>query len=517
MTYIQEKFIDEVTKNDWKHIYAERYKIDQEVSSAIDSILAVQVGRINKTKRIVDYGYDAKDTILRHFTIADDAEDVLARRWFSGIALSGLHRSVAIEQWVKLRRGDDVSLARALGAFDMFILQKGHDDLEDMEYALDDLAERFIGENPDFSNLRKPTQAMCLARYLRLHGLIGVIDDVNSRHDVVKNNLIGAALFEGHQHSLPLITVAIFCCVAERLGLAAFPCAFPFHVFAIVFTTDEQPQAGDDSRSDPVPQHIYMDPYWTSTEIPVATLVTRLTSMGVPQEDHKMYLSITNRSEIVARCARNIARSVQTLSHAQNRPPGAISQSIFYGALWALALLDGDETEPDVHGAHYLPALLTNMEATFPTDVLMVGKHFGPVLADNTLELHIRAKDEDVRKVKSRSSQASKSVRYRVGQVFRHKRYGYRAIITGWDVKCAASDLWMSQMRVHELPRGKQQSFYHVLVEDQSKRYVAEENIEIVEHEPTGVLVTIAGQFFKRWDAQSKTFVSNIRDEYPDD
>lgn len=55
-------------------------------------------------------------------------------------------------------------------------------------------------------------------------------------------------------------------------------------------------------------------------------------------------------------------------------------------------------------------------------------------------------------------------------------------------------------------------------VEDKSMRYVAEENIDIRATDgisPT--LMEIAGQYFKRWDEQSKTFISNIRDEYPDD
>lgn len=75
----------------------------------------------------------------------------------------------------------------------------------------------------------------------------------------------------------------------------------------------------------------------------------------------------------------------------------------------------------------------------------------------------IRAKDEKAKDIKIRDTQASRSVHYMVGQVFRHKRYHYYAIITGWDVQCAASDHWMSQMRVHDLPHGQHQSFYHAL------------------------------------------------------
>ena len=54
-------------------------------------------------------------------------------------------------------------------------------------------------------------------------------------------------------------------------------------------------------------------------------------------------------------------------------------------------------------------------------------------------------------------------------------------------------------------------------VEDTTIRYVAEENVEIIEPELPASLMSLAGRFFKRWDEQGKVFVSNIRDEYPED
>ena len=51
-------------------------------------------------------------------------------------------------------------------------------------------------------------------------------------------------------------------------------------------------------------------------------------------------------------------------------------------------------------------------------------------------------------------------------------------------------------------------------------RYVAEENIELIlprMNELPPSLLSIAGKHFKRWDEVTRAFVSNIRDEYPDD
>ena len=54
-------------------------------------------------------------------------------------------------------------------------------------------------------------------------------------------------------------------------------------------------------------------------------------------------------------------------------------------------------------------------------------------------------------------------------------------------------------------------------MEDTSIRYVAEENVDIVEPDVPVSLMSLAGRFFKRWDKERRIFVSNLRDEYPDD
>ena len=53
--------------------------------------------------------------------------------------------------------------------------------------------------------------------------------------------------------------------------------------------------------------------------------------------------------------------------------------------------------------------------------------------------------------------------------------------------------------------------------EDRSVRYVAEENIALIQEDPSKELMALAGQYFKRWDRAKGVFVSNIKDEYPDD
>lgn len=71
---------------------------------------------------------------------------------------------------------------------------------------------------------------------------------------------------------------------------------------------------------------------------------------------------------------------------------------------------------------------------------------------------------------------------FNLGQCFRHRKYNYRGVIVGYDAKCEQTEKWISQMNVDELTQGRDQHFYHVLVDTRDRpgaqvTYVAEENI----------------------------------------
>lgn len=68
---------------DWKRLYISRRRVDASTTETLDSLLASQVGRIEKIHSIVNFGYDAKDTLLRHAHARADEGDFLARRLVS--------------------------------------------------------------------------------------------------------------------------------------------------------------------------------------------------------------------------------------------------------------------------------------------------------------------------------------------------------------------------------------------------------------------------------------------------
>jgi F-box protein 21 len=77
---IREKFSRPASTVAWKDLYKTRRRVDRTTTGLLNSVLASQTGRIQKAHRIVGFGYDVKDTLLRHAAADSDEPDYLARR-----------------------------------------------------------------------------------------------------------------------------------------------------------------------------------------------------------------------------------------------------------------------------------------------------------------------------------------------------------------------------------------------------------------------------------------------------
>ena len=74
-------------------------------------------------------------------------------------------------------------------------------------------------------------------------------------------------------------------------------------------------------------------------------------------------------------------------------------------------------------------------------------------------------------------------VKFHVGQIIRHKKYGYRGVITGWHETCQQSTTWQRRMRISTLKYQDKQPFYNLLVDsrddaNRQQTYGAQENIQ---------------------------------------
>ena len=288
---------------------------------------------------------------------------------------------------------------------------------------------------------------------------------------------------------MPLISTAIFCCIARRLNLDAQACNFPFHVLAVIQPTLGFNMDGNLLTEDgAIGERMYLDPFRSDHEIPRDHLTAQLYTMGVPETSYALAMDAAPTTEIVLRTARNILTSVHNTHHNAVAGHGSGSRNLsdqtssfpdietaFYSALWACVVVgrprNGDASMVANAGRNdFLPSFIEHFETHFPTDVSLVERYVVPLFQAFGQYSHlqetiavIRRTDSMPKQVKRRTLAVSERVHYKVGQVFRHKRYRYHGVITGWDVECGANEQWMVAMRVDELARGRNQSFYHVL------------------------------------------------------
>lgn len=525
------KFAGPLSQVDWRALFINRVNAERGTLRLLDRLLETQQCRIQHINKIAESGYDVKETLLNQVACPEDAEDVLARRYYATAILQRIQKEMAINVWKDLQNGEDVPIETALGAYDIFARTGEDVDLDSFSDKLDHIANGVLDQYPDFRDLNARQKASTLASHLREQGFQGVSD---ASYRALRNSFVGVVLNSSDHESLPLISVAIYCSVAKRLGLDARPCGFLFHVYTLIYAPRDytldgvyKPTNSEDK------DFMYLDPFRSSDEVHQSDLRRVLREMGVPTGGHEHFLSATNTREMVLRTARNIMKSVQTIRQTEAGVAGVHAMhginaswtnafpdmdSSFYAAVWASFMLSPDATQ-------YMPYLLEHFEKHYPWDITLFERFVFPMFYDRPegealVEIvgveHMH--DQSPRDIKKRSTQMS-DLKFKVGQLFRHKRYHYEGVIYGWDTSCAKREDWIRSMGVDQLPHGRDQPFYYALSSDRTTRYVAQENILPITHdsEPSEALLSVAGRYFKRWDEQNCIFISNVKDEYPED
>lgn len=540
---IAAKYRGPLSNVDWKALFITRIEIEWKTKTLLNRILTTQHERIRCINEIANFGYDAKETLLRECACPEDADDVLARRYYANAILERIHRDIAINVWKDLRDGVDVPMERALGAYDVFARTGEDVDTDVVTQDIDHLAHGLLQQYPHFRHMNSRRKASTLASYLRDQDYTGVPD---TSYRALQNSFIGLVLRSPTHESLPIVSVAIYCAVAQRLGLDARPCGLLFHVYTIVYAPKNYNLDGKyKPTSSAELDYMYLDPFRSSDEVRQDDLQRMLRNMGVPSSKHNTYLSCTTTREMVLRTARNIMNSVQTIRQTEagtrSLRPSWLTihpdmDNAFYATIWAMLLLESSDDpatgRPDPNSPvamlrrrQYLPYLLDHFQTHYPWDVTLLSRYVIPMFCNQPEGHRLSQFVQSMHQVDAmpkrvvRRIARSRKVAFKVGQLFQHRRYGYEGVITGWDVACGAGEEWIMNQDVDGLPHGRDQAFYHVLVCDKSVRYVAEENIRPVAPltQPSEAMLRLAGRHFKRWDAGNGIFVSNVRDEYPDD
>ncbi|KAI4597839.1 hypothetical protein KJ359_004116 [Pestalotiopsis sp. 9143b] len=573
---IDQKLRNRASDVDWKGLFTLRLRRNRHTAHLLDGIVASRVSRLQKTEEICQYGYDAKDFLLSQCKIAFDAEDVLARRFYSCNVLDSIHRSIAVGEWAKYQRhaarldSDNLSptdrlrcgmrLERALGAFDMFVLHDNEGDMDEISDMLDNLINQFRTAHYDIGDMTTRGKALTLAAWLHANNITGM-ENESETFRYLRNCLIGRALKDDQHPSLPIISAAIFSALAERIGVEAYCCALPSHVHAVVlapegFSLEGQPlEEGEEDR-----QKMFLDPYCSDAEVPTEQLHAYLYRLGAHLGRESML--VPNATDlIVMRTAQNIRASFTSFRTIE-RPQAELIplielrrgdwarnlQPALYSMIWASIMMV--PVLPDNEDARWdwqqdVRDLINYFYEYFPEDAWLVEKYVCPMYdtfsapgrRQNAWELPSRRVRDQIRKIRQvdSSERAPRRrsdlvtpipVKYRVGQVFKHKRYDYHGIILGWSVDGVSESMGWDGDNLGWTSNRTAQAFYRCMVgtDGSDHHVIAEDNMELLDltdgkRLPREIhdLIPMAGKFFKRYDEAQGAFVSNMRELFPED
>lgn len=470
-------------ETDWRALVVERITTDRLALDTFETLLSTQQARASRMHTLAARGADVKDLLLRLAReTPDDAGDVLARRWHADAILGLIGRREAIALWGRLERGLHVDLEEALGAYDVFVAGYAP-GTQGIKSSLDRIAAAIQHDTPSIDAMTIRQKAIRIADYLQSEKLVGMSNLEN--YHALRNNFLSLALSADEQRRdcLPLQSVAIFCAVARRFGIYASPSSFPRNVHAIISappdtTLDGHPRAGDVPSASEGDIVMYMDPFRRSDEVSSDDLHSQLSRMGVPTSDHASFLGPASTVEMVLRTGRNILVSVEGVrmpgapddDNDSNEPPEVPDVDLAkYAALWSLFVLgDDDPTRAQARRRQGTRLLLEQLQTDYPHDVRTFSEVMPRLLQYlpeqplvMTLLSTLQAADREAKAPKARAPGVE--VMHRIGTYFEHRRYGYRGFVVGWDPHCAATAEWIAQMRVDDLPRGRNQPFYNVV------------------------------------------------------
>lgn len=348
---------------------------------------------------------------------------------------------------------------------------------------LDDLLIRLRQEYPSIDDLTPREKALTAAVFLRRHDLTGLEDELAYRD--MQNNFIGIALQDSRHPSLPLISCAIYSCLVQRLGLDARCCGVPNHVHAIVYAPINETLDGGPATADSPREVMFLDPFRHHEEVSEQSLKKMLSEWGVHPADFEAYLMQHNNPyNVVIRTSRNILATIhafRTTIRTTHRNTSVLIRGnpftelehAFYASLWASFIFATPDSFRMATQRQFVPLLIEKFEAHFPMDASLIEKYVCPLFDPTTRDdwnlfgilRVVRAADQTSKQVRLRKAENEdrELVKYKVGQVIRHRRYNYIAVIVGWDVECGMDNDWITQNRVDSLARGRHQGFYHAL------------------------------------------------------
>ncbi|CAF3469016.1 unnamed protein product [Rotaria socialis] len=496
----------------WQAYFAERSLQDKHIRSLLNEIITNRTNRISKADLISSkYGLLAFDVLKNYFSPTTDifkqfnilittaTSRNLTREYYALDLARFISRNIGLTLLNEMKNQIEMPTEGKALINVLFIIQCFHPHGIFLSLnRLHSIGQRLINDRL-FSSLTLHEKCQLIITTMKKENFLPASAS-NEYYDLENSFLFST--FNG-KPTIPLTLVSIFCALADECGLVARPVGFPGEVMAQV----EQPL----DSSMPLIISVFDNKIMSLDDINERLANTIQTPLTYP-------LTITPMSDFVIRSARNMVHSI-----GRNTTSSLNSYGL-YAAVSILKILGGDAL-PFAYDS-----MMNVLKEHFPMDI-----HFLEMLSSSMTNAfdelsQIRIQDANPLPIEEKRRKNS-SPKFYVGQIFQHKQYNYWGVICGWDLSCAASPIWQVRMGIPNLVRGALQPFYHILADDFSRRYVAEDNINalaftsIENKQDTHAIVEKLrsidgiGKYFETVDIINARFIPNmeLRSEYPDD
>jgi hemimethylated DNA binding protein len=395
----------------------------------------------------------------------------------------------------------------------------------------------------------------------------GIYDFMQSRgfkgatpaeYENLDNNFLHRCLDESGRETLPLSLTVIYCAIACRLGLSAYPTNTPARVLIVV-----EPRASPSSSTASGTDRFWIDIYGDGKILDANDVRMMLARMRLQMQGD--FIGPSTAAATCLRASRNVVRSVQgaqgaprlnaatqgddadsdmdmdkaSLSADGSQQAADVFEKIMMSSdsvynprrtyltskglylvspFWSILgkakkpgrryQRDSSWSDYDQQAAmHAASNALTRLgdelgdrgsdwcsslvQTYFPLDSLIMQNEFtnsafnSPLYVQDersrtsmsTMFQGLLSEDQVGPTATYRSWPEHSSI-HKVGTLFTHRAYGYKAAIIGWNDHCSAPESWILNMGVDNLPNGgREQPFYQSVHEDGSTRYVAHCNI----------------------------------------
>ena len=418
----------------------------------------------------------------------------LTREYFSQDIVRLISREIGLHLLNDIKNPTETSSNEGKALFNaLWIIQSFHP--HGILLSLDrlDHIARQLRINPVFSSADDDLRAKCLLIMSTMETERFVPAHAGEQYYDLENSFLYSA-FQG-KPTIPLTLVSIFCALADQCHIKARPIGFPGEVMAVVESTS-------DTRTNALIISVFHRQILSLDEVNDRFADAYDEPLAHP-------LPITPINELIIRSARNMIHSISRY------PTSGLNSYGLYASVSILKILEGGAIR------FTQDSMIDVLKEHFPLDV----KFFQRLSPSTTIDdLHLVPIEEKRRHENSPPE-------FCIGQIFQHRQYHYWGVIWGWDSICRASTAWQLQMAIGSLQRGALQPFYHILTSDCPRRYVAEDNIDIIafhsltnDEEKQSIVQKLCdiddiGKHFSQVDTQRGKFLPNLelRMEYPDD